>query len=294
MAEEEKKETEVMSDFSSNKYVWIVGAVILLIVGWFGFKAILGSSQSYKVTLIDASKEVNVPGNATFTWRVDGSPTTINHTAVYMGLNSQSGELGKDVAPEATQYTLHVKDFESGNYNIPLQFVGNIIMENPGTYYYRVLAKVKDKNYWSDEYTFQVKVPDYSVTILDAPAEVDADKIFAFTWKVDGVPATINYTSIHLGTVSTPGTLGKDVKPEDTNYTDLVKDFVKGNYGIPLQFVGNQKISEAGTYYYRGHAIVNGQNYWTDEKTLVVKGKGTTKTLSPTVGAEKPEPTVAE
>jgi len=155
--EEKKSEVAADGDITTNKYVWIVGAVILLVAGWFGLKALLGPSENYKVTLVDAPKEVVKDGVATFTWRVDGPPVLIHHTSVHMGKESQPGDLGKDVKPADTKYIDFVKDFAQGDYNIPLQFVGNLQMTDAGTYYYRVHAIVNDKNYWTDEYTFEVK-----------------------------------------------------------------------------------------------------------------------------------------
>ena len=84
------------------------------------------------------------------------------------------------------------------------------------------------------------------------------------------MPTTINHTTVYYGTESNPGDLGKDVAPKDTNYSDFIKDFDKGTYNIPLQFVGNTDITKTGTYYYRAQATINGENYWTDEKTLEV------------------------
>lgn len=269
-AAEHKESTE---DLSANKLVWIAGAIILLIAGWFGLRAIFASMENYRLTLVDAPKEVNATSTATFTWRIDGPSAAINHTAVHLGTTSQPGELGTDVKPENTSYKLMVQDFANGNYNIPLQFIGNIVMETPGIYYYRVHAQIKNKEYWSDEYSLEVKIQDYKVTILNAPSEVVEDSVFAFTWRIDGIPTTINHTSIHFGTVSQPGELDKEVAPQDTKYSDLIKDFAKGNYNIPLQFVGNSTIARPGTYYYRGHAVINGQNYWTAESTLEVKSK---------------------
>lgn len=148
----EKKEEE----FTTNKLVWIIGGIILLLIGWFGFQAIMGSSQSYKLTLIDAPKEV-IKGNiATFTWRIDGPSTPINSTVVYMGLESSPGDLGTKVTPAEAKYTDFVKDFADGTYDIPLQFIGNIKMDKEGVYYFRVYTPIKDKHYWSEEYTFEV------------------------------------------------------------------------------------------------------------------------------------------
>src|SRR3989338_7757444 len=97
MAEEEKQDNQ---NFSGNKLVWIGGAIVLLIAGWFGLKAIFSSMESYRVSLVDGPKEVNATSTATFTWRIDGPAATINHTSVHLGTASQPGELGTDVKPE--------------------------------------------------------------------------------------------------------------------------------------------------------------------------------------------------
>ncbi|OGG03973.1 hypothetical protein A2W14_05940 [Candidatus Gottesmanbacteria bacterium RBG_16_37_8] len=298
MAEENEKQDSpagaIGGDLAGNKLIWIAGAIILLIAGWFGLRAIFASMESYRVTLVDAPKEVSANSTATFTWRVDGPATTINHTAVHLGTTSQTGELGKDVKPENTPYNHIVQDFANGNFNIPLQFVGNIGLGNPGTYYYRVHAEVKGKNYWSDEYSLEVKVPEYKVVILNTPTEVVEDATFAFTWRIDGLATTINSTSIYYGTASSPGELAKDVKPEDTKYTGFVKDFAKGNYNIPLQFVGNAVIASPETYYLRGYALINNQNYWTEERVLEVKSaKAPTATPVEAIGAVTPTLSIA-
>lgn len=295
MAENNKKEeTSEGIDISGNKIVWIIGALVLLVAGYFGLRAIFASMENFRLTLVDAPKEAVANTTATFTWRIDGPATTINHTSIHFGTTSQPGELTSDVKPENTPYKLLIQDFANGNYNIPLQFVGNIVFDTPGAYYYRVHATIKGKEYWSDEYSMEVKVPDYKVTILSAPSQAVEDAVFSFTWRVDGVPTTINHTSIHYGTESNPGVLGKDVKPEDTKYSDLVKDFAKGSYNIPLQFVGNSTITKPETYYYRGHAIINNENYWTDESTLTVTSAKEVSVSPTKASAVSPLPTEEE
>ena len=269
-----------MEGMSKNTYIWIIAAVIFLIGGWLGIKYLIDSTAEYKVTLVDAPKEVLSGNVTTFTWRVDGPNTSISHTSVHFGSVSTTGELGKDVKPEDTKYTEMVQDFADGKFDIPLQFVGNTRVPGPGKYYFRVHATVRGKQYWTDEYTFEVKPADYTVSLLDAQKEVEAGKVTTFTWRVDGNPTTIAHTSVHYGRTSLPGEFGKEVKPADAPYTDLIKDFASGKYNIPLQFVGNTKILSAGTYYYRAHAIINEANYWTSEYTLEVKNASVSGTRS--------------
>ena len=47
--------------------------------------------------------------------------------------------------------------------------------------------------------------------------------------------------------------------------------FANGKYTIPLSFIGNIQIATAGSYFYRVHALVNGENVWGDEGTIDVK-----------------------
>lgn len=283
MNEEENKDQQEIK-IPQNKFLWIFGGIILLIAAWFGYKTLISSVEDYKVSLVDAPKQIDTGGTATFTWRVDGPPASINHTSVHMGLESNPGELAKDIKPGDTKYTEMVSDFANGDYNVPLQFIGNIKMLKEGKYFFRVHALIKDKNYWSDEFTFDVvkssgehKIsilyPPKSLTLPVLPADKEATigGVVTFTWRIDGPSTTINHTTIYYGLVSNPGVMTAVIRPADTKYTDFVKDFDNGNYNIPLQFVGNTTIKIAGTYYFRGYTIINGKNYWTDEYTFTAK-----------------------
>lgn len=156
MEKEETKKQEETS-IAAGKNFWIVGAVILVLFGLFAAKMLLMPSENYKITLVDAPKIIKPGSVATFTWRIDGPPVPIVHSAVYLGTESVPGELGKEVHPADTKYTESVKDFMFGKFNIPLQFIGNTKIDKPGTYYFRIHATIKDKNYWSDEEVMDVK-----------------------------------------------------------------------------------------------------------------------------------------
>lgn len=268
MSEEHSKEVAI--NISKYTVLWVVGAIILVIAGWFGYQALIAPFRDYKLTIVDAPKELFSGGIATFTWRADGPPTTIHYTTVRLGTTSNPGELEKDVRPEDTKYTEMVKDFANGDYTLPLQFIGNTQVGQPGTYYYRIYALINDKHYWGDEYSLQVKPASYSVTLVNVPNQTAAGAVTTFTWRVDGPPATINHTSVHFGRTSTPGSLDTNIAPSDTTYEDLIKDFDKGKYNIPLQFVGNTPIATPGSYFFRAHAVIDGKHFWTDERALEV------------------------
>ncbi|OGF99979.1 hypothetical protein A2Y99_01490 [Candidatus Gottesmanbacteria bacterium RBG_13_37_7] len=266
---EEKEKEKHSASFNAMKYIWVVGVFVAILAIWFVLKSVL--TGEYKVTLIDAPKEAETGNVTTFTWRIDGPPTTIHHTVVYYGTVSTPGDLDKKIRPADTKYTDFVKDFVSGDFGIPLQFIGNGMMDKPGKYYFRVYAAIKDKNYWSDEYTFEVKPQGYKISVVSVPKEIAKDSANAFTWRITGPSALVKTTGIYYGPESMSGVLGPEVKPQDTKYKEVTSEFIKGEYSTPLQFVSNVKIASPGSYFYRAHTVINNQNYWSDEGTFEVK-----------------------
>ena len=68
-----------------------------------------------------------------------------------------------------------------------------------------------------------------------------------------------------------PGALDTVVDIPKTPYTVLVQDFTRGTYTVPLRFIGNAKVQDTGTYYFRALAFINGKNIWSDEYSFTVK-----------------------
>lgn len=95
--------------------------------------------------------------NAAFTWDIYGPAATIGFTAIAGGKTSKSGKLETTVDVPQTPYAILTQDFNSGSFAVPLRFVGNARITDPGVYYFRALAFINGKNIWSDEYSFVVK-----------------------------------------------------------------------------------------------------------------------------------------
>ncbi len=254
-----------------NKYLMLAGGIIVLVLLWVAIKAIFSPIEKFKLTLVNAPSEVAAGAITTFTWRIDGPPTKIHHTSVYLGTTSNPGDLGKDIKAADTKYTEYVKDFADGDYDVPLLYVGNITLSNPGKYYYRVHAVIKDKDYWSDEYSLEVQPSSYRLSLISVPEEVTAGKIMTFTWRIDGPPIIINHTAVYFGLESNPGDLGEKVKPSDTEYTDYTKEFSDSKSNVPLQYIGNVKIASPGAYFFRVYADIDGKNFWTKEGQFEAK-----------------------
>lgn len=112
---------------------------------------------------------------------------------------------------------------------------------------------------------------EYKITFIDSPTELMEGGQASFTWTIDGPPRTIHKSAVYFGTMNTQGILTKDVAPADTKYTDSVKDFIAGDFVIPIRFVGNATIAKPGKYYVRVYALIDSNNYWSEERMFTVK-----------------------
>jgi hypothetical protein len=104
--------------------------------------------------------------------------------------------------------------------------------------------------------------PGYSVEVLSAPATAAAGQSFMVSWRVNSPgQKTINHTAVHYG---------PDSKSEPLTLTSypMLTTVQKGT--IPADFSANITISKTGTIYFRAHAIIDGTNYWSDEKTITL------------------------
>jgi hypothetical protein len=228
--------------------------------------------QDYSVAFTNIPTDVTLPNSATFTWTVSGPSRIIKTTSVYLSSESSPGMLLKTTAPTDTKYTDMLTDFLDGTYTVPLVFVGNANFSLPGTYFYRAYALISGKHYWSDERTLNVKPePKNEIRVIDRPTALFAGDTATFTWEITGPAGTTPFTAIVGAKESKPGGLGTDIGLEQSSYSVFVNDFTAGNFAVPLRYIGNYKVTEPGTYYFRALAFINGKNFWTDEYSFTVQ-----------------------
>lgn len=115
--------------------------------------------------------------------------------------------------------------------------------------------------------------PQYSLESIDYPTSVKAGEEFTVSWKVNtNTPTTIKHTAVHYTAKSNPGEYTLDVTPANSGYTSLTADYASGNFTIPNTFSVKVKTSDAGKLYFRMHAIIDENNYWTPEYSITVEG----------------------
>jgi hypothetical protein len=209
---------------------------------------------------------------ATFSWAIYGVSATIDSTTVYYGTTSTPGSLAESVVPSETAYRYDVPDFKRGAFAIPMKFIGNSKLPTSGTYYARAYLRFGGKHLWSDEVSFLVSPKaKHTITVVNYPHTLPHEDNATFTWQIAGPVATSYYTVIVGGTTSLSGSLGYDKTLGDTPYQLLVADFARGTYPVPYQFVGNAKISQSGTYYFRALSVIGDKNIWSDEHSMTIQ-----------------------
>ncbi len=228
--------------------------------------------ESYTLSLVSIPKDLAEGDQATFTWLISGSAQTIHTTAVYYGMTSSPEEFTHTVAPENTSYSYTLKDFMDGQYQIPMQFIGNVKAGKPATYYVRAYALIDGKHYWSDERSFAVhELPKHEVKVINYSPEIRDGENASFTWEIAGPQASTGFTAIVGGKESKPGELDTSIDIPKTPYKIITKDFTDGTYTVPYRFIGNVKVEGAGVYYFRVLAFINGKNIWSPEYSFSVK-----------------------
>ena len=109
-----------------------------------------------------------------------------------------------------------------------------------------------------------------TLTLISAPSLAEVGEQISFTWRVEGAQKTIPHTAVHYDYTSHPGTYGTDVAPPASGYPELTPDFASGEFQIPRSFSVGITPDQTGTLYYRLHAIVDGKNYWANERSISV------------------------
>lgn len=115
--------------------------------------------------------------------------------------------------------------------------------------------------------TTPAATPAEGVRVLTAPVFAEAGSSFEVTWRVVSlVEKNIIHTAVHYGPEhnSEPLTL--------QSYPDLTTPQMGL---IPADFRASMTINRTGVTYFRAHAIIDGVDYWSDERTITVTGPPT-------------------
>lgn len=120
----------------------------------------------------------------------------------------------------------------------------------------------------------RIMVERIDIDVIGLPGRTAPNETLRVTWRVKSssrMQAT--HTAVHYDYSSHPGTLGSDAGPAASGYPFLTPEFASGNFTVSNTFVGSIAPDREGTLYMRAHTVINGKNYWTEEKQVEVRAR---------------------
>ena len=124
----------------------------------------------------------------------------------------------------------------------------------------------------SEEVLPQVEVMP-TISVVAVPSFVKEGELIRVSWKIESEkPLTATHTAIHYDVASYPGVFTTEIGPQASGYPSLTKEYASGEFPVPDEFLTSFNIPEgADRVYFRAHTIIEGNNYWTDEKGIGVE-----------------------
>lgn len=105
------------------------------------------------------------------------------------------------------------------------------------------------------------------IEFIQLPERVAPNEKFVAEWIINSPePKFIQHTTVHYGYESRQVTT--ETTPAMAGYESLTPEFASGEYPIPNIFATAAELPKEGTVYMRAHTIIDGKNYWTEEKTV--------------------------
>jgi hypothetical protein len=119
--------------------------------------------NKFVIDVVSAPASGIVDSSLTINWQVVGEQKTISQTAVYYDYVSHTGNFGQNVSPLLSGYLKFTDADNQGEIKVPGSFSAKVLPSQPGILYYRAMAKIDDKYYWTPEYTIAISAQDSSL-----------------------------------------------------------------------------------------------------------------------------------
>lgn len=129
-------------------------------------------------------------------------------------------------------------------------------------------------NYWdSKNYRAEIakQVGETNIEILEMPEMLSVGEDGEVVWKITTpTEREISKTAIYFDEVATPSAVTTKDAPEALGYRKVSNDYIKGEFFVPAEFETKIKATKEGKMYLRGYAKIDGDNYWTEEKQIMI------------------------
>ena len=215
------------------------------------------------VAFVDAPPASAAPfASVDLVWRIDSATAgTTPHTALHA--DAESHPDAATLSPAA--YPLSYYPGE-GPYAFPGEFRVTLSMPADGALYVRPHAIIAGQHVWGDEAAIMVEGASATgVALVSYPPSARAGVPFDVSWRVDAPEATTTpHSAVHYG----PSAVDKpmaDLRPADYPHATA---FQSGD--VPNEFTATVTPREPGFLHFRGHTIIGGVHYWTEEVVIAV------------------------
>jgi hypothetical protein len=161
--------------------------------------------------------------------------------------------------------------------SLPGDFTVSVTIPSPGTWYLRPHAIVGTEQLWGGEARIVATDPAVpNVLLLKAPTQAVAGEPVPVLVQVNGPAGTAtNHAGAHYGNASSANLTGgfSPAQWQGMRAAPHAAATLSQNLTVNITF------PLPGTWYYRGHTIVNGQNYWSGEVAVSVAAPATPKVI---------------
>lgn len=142
-------------------YLLISGFIFVALVSYNYFTARSRQDNQPSTFSVDMLKYPSslISGEAgNFEWQVNtNSSFKTNMTTIYWSYTSSPSAFMNLVHPAQAGYSSFASDYAQGEFSLPDTFQANIAFNQPGTIFFRAYSRINDRNYWSPEYSLEVK-----------------------------------------------------------------------------------------------------------------------------------------
>lgn len=202
-------------------------------------------------------------------WRIlADSKVKINNTTVRYGYTSIKRSLGGGDAPGDAGYPLSTEKLLMGKLEAPGSFFSEFTPTHAGAIFFRVHALVDDKNYWSKEYKIEVTQKP-SLRLLSTPMRAVSGEELVASWEVTTPFDPVSFsTRVYYGAASRQ--VSADSSPpagyptSTATYSVAEKKPINSFQAIVVPNV-------EGSLFIRAYAEIDGRDYWSDEREILIK-----------------------
>lgn len=227
-------------------------------------------SLNVEILIADYPKVAILGDRVGISWKILSDFTVnITNTAIQYGYTSIPGSFGVSDTPWDVGYPFATEELAPGRL-IPGSFFVRIVPRQRGPLFFRAHVLVDGKNFWTREYKIEVRQKP-SIRFVDTPVKALSGEKFAVIWEIETPFKPISFsTRVYYGAEARRGSFTLDVSPP-AGYPSNTEAYSRLENELTNSFQAIITPTGEGPLYLRAYAEIDGKNYWSDEREVVVK-----------------------